>query len=165
MTIAISLLFTIVNAQNYTHKRVVVGSGGRIASAEGITTRAVFGQTAVGFISDGSYTNCAGFFFPFEWITSSDGEDQLPLEFGLRQNYPNPFNPSTSIEYTLPDASNVRLEVFNILGQRVAILIDARQDAGHHSYTWHAGQRPSGIYFYRITAGSDQKTRKMVLLK
>lgn len=165
ITLAISGLMTIANAQNYAHKRVVMGACGGMASAEGVTSRGIFGQTAAGVVSDGGYTNYAGFFFPYEWMTFSDGEDQLPLEFGLNQNYPNPFNPSTSIEYTLPSDSNVRLEVYNILGQRVEVLVDAHQDAGHYSYTWHAGLRPSGIYFYRIVAGDDQKTRKMVVLK
>lgn len=94
-----------------------------------------------------------------------DGGGSLPIAFNLGQNYPNPFNPTTMINYTLPNASHVKLEVFNVLGQRVAMLADTKQTAGDHSTEFNATSYPSGIYFYRLTYDGGVATRKMVLLK
>lgn len=90
--------------------------------------------------------------------------------FMLRQNYPNPFNPITSIQYGLTEASNVRVSIYNILGQEVATLVNEYQEAGNRSVRWngtdHYGSKvSSGIYLYRIQAGNFTKTMKMVLLK
>lgn len=89
----------------------------------------------------------------------------LPSEFELAQNYPNPFNPQTTIGFSLPTASQVELAVFNILGQKVATLIDGRMEAGRHEASFDASDQPSGIYFYRLTHQAGTETRKMVLLK
>jgi hypothetical protein len=96
-----------------------------------------------------------------------DGADALPYEFALDQNYPNPFNPSTNIEFSLRSASNVRLEVFNVLGQRVATLVNGSTlPAGAHSVTFDASELTSGMYIYRLQAGSNfSQTRTMMLLK
>ena len=96
----------------------------------------------------------------------ADGtEDLLPDSYELSQNYPNPFNPATTIQLALPQKSNVRLEIFNLLGQRVASLINGELEAGYHEINWDAGNAPSGVYFYRLTADSHTLTRKMLLLK
>ena len=93
-------------------------------------------------------------------------EQELPNQFALEQNYPNPFNPSTSIEYALPEVTDVRLEVFNILGQRVATLVDAKQQAaGLYEVIFKASDLSSGMYVYRLAAGGFVQTRKMVLTK
>jgi hypothetical protein len=89
----------------------------------------------------------------------------LPSEFALHQNYPNPFNPMTEISFSLPNASDVKLEIYNTMGQRVATLVDDRLPAGTHSVTWDASSKASGIYFYRLMAGDFAATRKMLLLK
>ncbi|RKX25587.1 MAG: hypothetical protein DRP45_05560 [Candidatus Zixiibacteriota bacterium] len=89
----------------------------------------------------------------------------LPTELELTQNYPNPFNPTTTIAFTLPQAGQVRMEVFNILGQNVASLLDDYLDAGPHEIVFDARNLSSGIYFYRIEHDLDAFTRKMVLLK
>ncbi|MGD8923172.1 MAG: FlgD immunoglobulin-like domain containing protein, partial [Candidatus Zixiibacteriota bacterium] len=96
--------------------------------------------------------------------------DNLPGNFNLRQNYPNPFNPSTTIEYDLPHRSHVRIDVLNVLGQKVRVLIDREETAGSHSITWDgtddSGESVStGIYLYRIQAGEIVESRKMLLLK
>jgi len=89
-----------------------------------------------------------------------------PYDVKLFQNYPNPFNPTTTIKYALPKASKVKLGMFNVLGQKVAALINARQAAGYHEVTFNANGLPSGIYYYRLEAGERiVKTRKLVLLK
>ncbi len=89
----------------------------------------------------------------------------LPKDFVLAQNYPNPFNPSTVIPFSLPVASHVKMEVFNILGQNLATLLDENLAAGNHNVRFDASLYPSGIYFYRWTHGGASETRKMVLVK
>ncbi len=94
----------------------------------------------------------------------------LPGDFALNQNYPNPFNPTTTISFSLPEASDVVLEVFNITGQKIITLTNSFHEAGTHQVEWtgenaSGAQVASGIYFYRIQAGSNSETRKMVLLK
>ena len=89
----------------------------------------------------------------------------IPTEYRLEQNRPNPFNPTTEIRFGLPEASNVCLEIYNIMGQRVRTLVNEQLEAGYHSYSWDAGNYASGVYFTRIKAGVFTATRKMVLLK
>ncbi len=93
-------------------------------------------------------------------------EKPLPTEFALSQNYPNPFNPTTKLEYALPKQSHVTLEVYNLLGQRVARLLDEVKQAGYHAVDFDANGFSSGLYFYRMTAnGSVTFMKKMLLLK
>ncbi len=89
----------------------------------------------------------------------------LPLEFSLFQNYPNPFNPSTEIKFGLPRQSDVRIEIFNILGQKVITLFEGLMPAGFHSVHWNGSNSSTGIYYYRITADSFVDIKKMTLLK
>jgi|GEM_PF-6561582 len=97
-------------------------------------------------------------------------DNLVPGGFQLYENYPNPFNPNTVISYDIPDAAYVKLEIFNLLGRKVATLVDGFQEAGHRQVDWHStddnGQRvSSGIYLYRLTAGEFTQSRKMILLK
>ncbi len=89
----------------------------------------------------------------------------LPDKFELHGNYPNPFNPGTGISFSLPVATDVRLEVYNIAGQVVETLVDGYLEAGTHVVTWDGSEAGSGIYFYRINAGEFSDSKKMVLLK
>ncbi len=89
-----------------------------------------------------------------------------PQEFALFQNYPNPFNPSTTIKFSLPEGSaNVKLTIYNSLGQKVAELVNGRLDAGIYSYQWDAGNVSSGLYIYQIVTEKFVSTKKMMLLK
>ncbi|MEX2190961.1 MAG: fibronectin type III domain-containing protein [Bacteroidota bacterium] len=101
----------------------------------------------------------------------SDILHQIPTEYSLSQNYPNPFNPSTVIRYGIPERSSVKVEVFDMLGRRIALLVDLEQDAKYYEVIWNSDS-PSGIYFYRIkaVAVADQgrvfeQIRKMVFVK
>jgi hypothetical protein len=99
-----------------------------------------------------------------------NGSIVVPKTFVLDQNYPNPFNPITTIKFALPEPSSVRLEVYNLLGQRVTTLIDKELPAGDYTTVWQgtddAGQEvASGMYFYRIEAGKYKASKKMMLLK
>ncbi len=90
---------------------------------------------------------------------------QLPRGYYLSQNYPNPFNPLTQIEYSIPHRGWVRLEVYNIVGEKVATLVDRLQEPGFYRIGWDAGYLKSGVYFCRMEAGDFTFTRRMVLLK
>ncbi len=103
--------------------------------------------------------------------TAVDGEEiYLPAEFALSQNYPNPFNPATEINFSLPENAHVKIEIFNVLGQRVRTLVDAHMDAGYQSIVWDGTDRSgrsvsSGVYLYRMQAADKTFTRKMLMLK
>jgi len=88
-----------------------------------------------------------------------------PTIFSLEQNYPNPFNPVTTINYSIPVQENVRLEVYNILGQKVATLVNEVKPTGKYSVEFNAVSFASGIYIYKLTSGKNTLTRKMLLLK
>ena len=88
-----------------------------------------------------------------------------PTGFVLEQNYPNPFNPATEISFNLPVATNVTLEIYNVKGQRVAILHEGHLGAGSHTFTWRADHAASGVYLYRLAADEFVDTRRMILLK
>jgi glucuronoarabinoxylan endo-1,4-beta-xylanase len=93
------------------------------------------------------------------------GTTELPREFVLHQNYPNPFNPRTVVSSQLPVASQVRLVVYDLLGREVAVLVDERRAAGSYRDTFDASGFASGVYIYRLSAGSFVESRKMVLIK
>ncbi|MBW6458210.1 MAG: M6 family metalloprotease domain-containing protein, partial [FCB group bacterium] len=99
------------------------------------------------------------------WVSETALSDMLPSEFRLEQNFPNPFNPVTSIRYQLPEARFVVLDVFNMAGKKVSELVHTHQEAGYHTLKFNASELPGGIYFYRLRAGNDIRTMKMVLLK
>ncbi len=86
-------------------------------------------------------------------------------EFSLAQNYPNPFNPSTTITFAIPKAVHVKLEVYDLLGERVASLVDEERTAGYHSSTFVANTLATGLYFYRLQAGDFIATKKLMLLR
>lgn len=92
-------------------------------------------------------------------------EITLPREYYLAQNYPNPFNPTTTIEFSLRQDGKATLEAFNVLEQRVAVLVDGELKAGVHRYQFNASGLSSGVYFYRLRSGSFTATKKMMLLK
>lgn len=98
-------------------------------------------------------------------VAFGGGDKNLPKQFALQGNYPNPFNTSTAIRYQLPRDCRVRMEIFDILGRRVATLVDEKQQAGYKLAIWNAKTAATGFYFYRLSAGDFSDTKKMVLLK
>ncbi|MEJ2629491.1 MAG: T9SS type A sorting domain-containing protein, partial [bacterium] len=89
----------------------------------------------------------------------------LPGEYRLQQNYPNPFNPTTAITYRLPVSTTVELKIFDIQGREIRTLVNEHQSAGAHSFIFNAHDLSSGVYFYRLQAGTFQDTKKFLLLK
>ena len=98
-------------------------------------------------------------------VTDIDDEPAPVYEFGLMQNYPNPFNPSTIISYQVPTRSDVKLIVYDMLGNEVTTLVNKKQNQGVYEIEFDASVLASGVYMYKITAGSFSDTRKMILLK
>ena len=92
-------------------------------------------------------------------------DSNIPFQFVLQQNYPNPFNPSTSISFTLPSKCFVKLTIYDMIGRKVAMLLNREMPAGSHIQQWKADKISSGIYFYRLQAGSFTETKKLVLLR
>ena len=102
--------------------------------------------------------------FNTEVVVSTDKFDRV-LSFNLAQNYPNPFNPTTQIQYSIPEQAHVSLEVFSMLGERVALLVDDMKSPGIYNVNFDASNLSSGTYLYRINAGDFIKTEKMILIK
>ncbi|MCP4584023.1 MAG: T9SS type A sorting domain-containing protein, partial [candidate division Zixibacteria bacterium] len=101
----------------------------------------------------------------YDIVGVEDDGEVVPSEYSLKQNYPNPFNAQTTIGYSLRSRTLVKLEVFNLLGQNVATLVDKNQNAGFYSVSWNATDLSSGVYFYKLTAGENIISKRMVLLK
>lgn len=95
----------------------------------------------------------------------TDISNKLQNNFSLSQNYPNPFNPTTNITFAIPKASYVTLKVFDPLGKEVATLVSEELQAGEHTFKWNASGIPTGVYFYRLYAGSFTATKKFILLR
>ena len=98
-------------------------------------------------------------------VRTSIEDELIPQEYILSQNYPNPFNPSTQIKYALPEATQVTLDVFNSLGQKVIELVNGQKSAGYHTATFDASGLSSGVYLYKLTTPSFTQTKKMLLIK
>jgi len=101
----------------------------------------------------------------YDQTNSNNGPPSTPGEFILSQNYPNPFNPATTIEFSIPKTEKVKLEVFNLTGEKIETLAEQEFEAGKYSFVFSSSNIPSGIYFYRILTPSFQQTKKMILLR
>jgi len=98
-------------------------------------------------------------------VRVSEKSGYVPATYSLAQNYPNPFNPSTTTKFELPKSSDVKLSVCDLLGREVSVLVSKKRDAGVHEVKFDAAGLASGVYFYRLTAGSCVKTKKRLLAR
>ena len=148
-----------------------------------LTAAETEGQTSLSIIAEGPFSVVSGDDFEHRPVLSGglvdismtdsvgpDPDGQIPNQYCLEQNYPNPFNSSTRIKFSLARGESTRLEVFNILGQRMAVLVDEYLPAGNYDYYWsgygeEGREIASGIYFYKITSGKFSYVRKMICLK
>ncbi|MBI4535209.1 MAG: T9SS type A sorting domain-containing protein [Ignavibacteriae bacterium] len=107
-----------------------------------------------------------GLFYDGSNISPTDVRptDEVPAVFALEQNYPNPFNPTTTIKFSIPHTSDVTLKVYDLLGREVATLLNDTKPMGTYEVTWNAANLASGVYFYRLTAGSFYDVIRVVLL-
>ena len=170
--------FTLSSGKVVNYKidpQVVDGGGAMWLTTTHYKLSSSLGQSITGEQSGATNKVYTGFWNPrvVELSPVEQEEDdfiQLPKEFDMRQNYPNPFNPTTVIEYALPKATTVKIQIYNILGQAVRSLVDGPQEPGYKTVYWDGKDNSerevsSGIYFYRIVAGSFVECRKMALLK
>jgi len=98
-------------------------------------------------------------------VSVKNGQQEVPQKFQLEQNYPNPFNPSTVISYSIAKAGNVTLKVYNMLGQEIATLVNGYQAANSYNVNFNASGLSSGVYLYKLSTGSNEIIKKMVLMK
>jgi hypothetical protein len=101
----------------------------------------------------------------YDYSDEIEVEVNGPLTFDLKQNYPNPFNPSTMIKYSIPETGVVKLSIYSVLGEEVAVLFDGIVQSGFYEVTFDASSLPSGAYFYKLQSGNFVETKKMILLK
>ncbi len=121
-----------------------------------------------GYTFNATITQVNGILKPFKSSVTSVNDEKLntaPQLFRLSQNYPNPFNPSTIIQYQIPSASHVEINIFDVMGNEVATLVNDNKAAGTYTTNFNASKLASGVYFYRIEAGSFIQTRKLMLIK
>ena len=157
-----SALFVNANAQ-----QVVTFAGGTLTGTN-MTVSFTGGEPISGTFSSENISLQTGFSNGSDLTAVSNEilEADIPLTFKLKQNYPNPFNPATNISYDLPETADVRLEVFNTIGAKVATLIHEQKPAGSHTVRFDASSLASGMYLYRLTAnGNVISTKKMILIK
>ncbi|MGE5314206.1 MAG: right-handed parallel beta-helix repeat-containing protein [Acidobacteriota bacterium] len=100
-----------------------------------------------------------------QFITTGVESNAVPVEFALGQNFPNPFNPSTNIAYDIASHARVLLKIYDVAGREVATLVNQEMEAGKYSVQWNAKDMPSGVYFYRLTAGNFTSVKKLLLQK
>ncbi|MDY6914945.1 MAG: T9SS type A sorting domain-containing protein, partial [Candidatus Cloacimonadota bacterium] len=102
--------------------------------------------------------------------TSTNPEEVIPANIALKGNYPNPFNPETTIQYSVNNPANVKIEVYNTKGQKVRTLVDEHKNAGEYNVVWQGKNEAgnsvaSGVYFYRLTSNNETEAKKMLLIK
>jgi len=171
ITLVLGLLLAFTHGDifaQYQIQNALISTGGGDVSGDGLAISSTIGQPVAGTSSGDGFIINSGFWQMTGILLATSAEQidpEVPGEFSLEQNYPNPFNPATVIEFALPMAGDVELTVYNILGQRVATLVNDHKQAGHHKVTFDAGNLASGVYFYRIRAGEFTDTRKLTLIK
>ncbi len=110
--------------------------------------------------------NGVWYYNTYTWTLTTGVEDEIVVNsFNLEQNYPNPFNPSTQINYTLAERSIVTIKVYDVLGNEIATLVNATQEAGAYDVNFDASQLASGMYIYTLKAGNFTSSKKMMLVK
>ena len=139
---------------------ILASTTGQIKSAVGQAfvgpTRQSLNQIESGFLVDTLFRGP---------LVSIVEEPDLPQTYSLGQNYPNPFNPSTRIPFSLPKSERVTIEIYDLLGRLVARLLNEQKESGYYQVTWDAHGQASGVYLYRLQAGSFTQTRKFMLLR
>lgn len=160
--IAVFMFTVLVQAQSSINF-----AGGFVSNGD-ISLTFAAGETISGDFTSGGFALGSGFASVRASIATSNETENpdLPVDFDLSQNYPNPFNPSTNIQFSLPESSDLKLEVFNSIGMHVATLIDEQRGAGRYTVSFNANALSSGMYFYRLIAnGKTIATKKMLLIK
>jgi len=168
------MLFTVIllyhtGIAQYSIHHSTFGSGGGMVSGENNAGTVTVGQLVIGSSQNESNTVYAGLWYAAYTpvVTSVDFKDDngMPFEYRLEQNFPNPFNPSTVIQFSVPEQTHVALVVYDLLGRQVLNLVDSDLSAGNYSVTFDASGLSSGVYIYRLEAGSYINTKRLVYTK
>lgn len=168
-----------VSPQDYVMRKMLTGTTGTAFQFDQSNNASIFASAALGNIADVSKVGVVVFvqsistksvyqseFISYGSLTGVEiSEQQSPLLFALHQNFPNPFNPETTIRYSVPMSSHVTLSVYDVLGNRVAALVEKHQQAQTYVVSFDGSQIPSGVYFYTLTLNGLSLTRRMVLIK
>ena len=145
----------------------VIGSGGNKISNTTYNFSSTIGEPFIGKSTNTVNQQLTGFWYVYQQqtITTVEDEETIPIIFKLEQNYPNPFNPSTIIKFAVPERSNVVIKIYDIIGNEVLTLVNEEMDAGWYKKDFNANGLASGVYLYRMQAGSYRNIKKMILLK
>lgn len=166
LTILTVSVFTLSGLAQYSISNSVFSNGGVPISSATYSLNSTVGQTLIGIMQNTSYQNEVGFWYSTRvYVGIEAEEDQLPKKFELYQNYPNPFNPVTHIKYAVPKLSQVRIEIYNILGQKVRTLLNEEKPPGYYVVEFDASSLASGFYIYKMQADGFVNIRKMIVTK
>jgi len=158
----VSLVFPVNTADtNWTRRGYAIGS----LVSQGANIYIGFREHVANNIVDG-----AAFQLDLVQVTAnpvgiSNNGSEVPAQYSLEQNYPNPFNPTTNIKFGLPKSGNVKLAVYDVLGNEVSVIVNEFMQAGNYTADFDASKLSSGIYFYKLTSESFTETKKMILVK
>ena len=145
----------------------VFSNGGSFISGGNYQINGTLGQSLIGSVGSSNNMNLIGFWYTTEGFVTDIQEEQnpLPTEYFLSQNYPNPFNPATKIQYGVKERIDIKIVIFNAIGEEILLLLKELKEPGSYEIEFNASTLPSGVYFYRLQAGDFVQTRKMILLK
>ncbi len=157
---------TELNAQ-YKIERSSITNGASVANGGTHKIRSSVGESMIGISANASYKTFFGFLFTQQPIITDvkTNTSLSPDKYEMKQNYPHPFNPTTVIEFAVPQESKILLEVFNILGEKLATLVNEVKTPGYNNVNFDAGLLSSGFYIYIIQADNFVEVKKMILLK
>jgi hypothetical protein len=147
-------------------KNSVFGNGAVKVSNAGNGMIGTIGQPVIGMASNSSTVGYFGYWYSLRiYVGIEDADNLLPKKFELFQNYPNPFNPVTKIKYAIPRSAHVRLEIYNVLGQRISTLVNEDKTPGFYTIDFDASSLASGFYIYRFMANDFHAVKKMIVTK
>ncbi|MEW5797850.1 MAG: T9SS type A sorting domain-containing protein [Bacteroidota bacterium] len=168
-----------VTPQDFVMRKMLTGTAGQSFQFDQSNNAVIASSATLGNVSDITKTGVVVFiqsastktvyqseYISYAALTGVNKDKQhLPALFELNQNFPNPFNPETTIRYSVPTLSHVTLSVYDVIGNRIAVLIDKPQPAQTYTVSFDGGRFPSGVYFYKLTVSGISLTRTMVLIK
>jgi hypothetical protein len=161
------VLTQIIPAQIVVQNSVFSNGSAQVGDGNHLIT-AIVGQPVIGTMSNSTHASKAGMWYLYEHLVVTKVENTLgetPTSFRLEQNYPNPFNPTTTIQFAIPKMSEVTLKLYDVLGRKVATLVEEEMPQGVYKIDFDARDLPSGVYVYRIQAEDFSQLKKFLLLK